>query len=367
MLKNKGFTLVELLAVIAILSLIVVFAMQPIINIFNESSKNAFKDSVYGILDAGESYYLSQQFNLSGMTEDKVFYFPDDTELKIDGSKPSSGTMIINKKGDISIAVTNGKYCITKSYEEKELTITEDIDNCYSSDNIKRLFDLATTSDIVTEVHECAKNGICEVGTKFVISVNENENQNFYVINDSGTEVTLLMDSILYKYLEQIPGQEEGIGGYYAESVKWISNDDYGCDILADQCQKTDKGPVTLLNKLKDMTSNWTNIPERLYIVSDDNPVPSYSNINIKSRARLLTYTEAINICGTECDEFIYSSVLTKDFNGSNSGDYWLSTSDSMSYAKTISYFGSPVYEFYFGSSKPYYNDGIRPVITLSK
>ena len=49
--KNKGFTLVELLAVIVILALIALIATPIILNVINDAKKQAAKDSAYGYMD----------------------------------------------------------------------------------------------------------------------------------------------------------------------------------------------------------------------------------------------------------------------------------------------------------------------------
>ena len=45
--RNKGFTLVELLAVIVILALIALIATPIILNVINDAKKQAAKDSAY--------------------------------------------------------------------------------------------------------------------------------------------------------------------------------------------------------------------------------------------------------------------------------------------------------------------------------
>ena len=52
--KNNGFTLIELLAVIVILAVIALIATPLVLNIIERAEKGAFKDSVYGIMEAAE-------------------------------------------------------------------------------------------------------------------------------------------------------------------------------------------------------------------------------------------------------------------------------------------------------------------------
>ena len=130
-MKKKGFTLIELLAVIVILAIIALIAVPTVMNIISRANKSAFKDSAYGVLKAGENYYMGELLNAQGMTSDKVFDFSKDTsELEINGSKPTGGDMIVNTSGKVALAITNGRHCVTKGFNDEDVTITDDVTNC---------------------------------------------------------------------------------------------------------------------------------------------------------------------------------------------------------------------------------------------
>ena len=56
--RKKGFTLVELLAVIVILAIIALIATPIILNIIKDAKRSAAKDSAYGYIDAVEKYIV---------------------------------------------------------------------------------------------------------------------------------------------------------------------------------------------------------------------------------------------------------------------------------------------------------------------
>ncbi len=130
MRKSDGFTLIELLAVIIILSVIALITIPVIMNIIEKSKKSAFKDSVYGVIKAGELYYTNKLLEPNGVTEDLSFSFPEADGLDIKGTKPTGGSMKINKKGKIELAITNGKYCATKGINDTDVIISNDVKNC---------------------------------------------------------------------------------------------------------------------------------------------------------------------------------------------------------------------------------------------
>ena len=51
-MRKKGFTLVELLAVISILAILVVIAMPNVIKMFNNSKKSSFETEVKTIIQS---------------------------------------------------------------------------------------------------------------------------------------------------------------------------------------------------------------------------------------------------------------------------------------------------------------------------
>ena len=59
-MKNKGFTLVELLAVIVILAVISLIATPMILGVVEEAKKSSFKDSVLSAFDAVEYYDIEK-------------------------------------------------------------------------------------------------------------------------------------------------------------------------------------------------------------------------------------------------------------------------------------------------------------------
>ena len=125
MRNKKGFTLIELLAVIIILAVIALIATPIVLNVIDNARKSANKDSAYGLLDSAKLYYmeslLDESKSLSGNLIDKI---------NVSGSKPSSGTVYINNRGEIALAVVYDKVCFTKNYEDADLTESDDINNC---------------------------------------------------------------------------------------------------------------------------------------------------------------------------------------------------------------------------------------------
>ena len=126
--KKKGFTLVELLAVIVILALIALIATPIILNVINDAKKQAAKDSAYGYMDAVEKYIVSSELEDKSI-KDGTYSVEDLNSMgvSVKGSIPDNGTIKIESKTvksyDIGIdgyAVSNGevkKVSTTKSFK----------------------------------------------------------------------------------------------------------------------------------------------------------------------------------------------------------------------------------------------------------
>ena len=129
--RIKGFTLLELLAVVVLLGVIALVAIPAVINLINNGLKKSFLNSVHGVIKAGDLYYSSKDL-MDEFEGEEIFEFPNNTQgLEIKGQVPTSGSMMINEDGEIAIAASNGTYCIRKGYDEREVVFDMNIEDCY--------------------------------------------------------------------------------------------------------------------------------------------------------------------------------------------------------------------------------------------
>jgi len=128
-MKKHGFTLVEMLSVIVILGILALITIPTVNKIMKNAKISTFESSMVGLVNAGKLYYQSNTV-LGQTMADKTFTFPDASGLEINGEAPKSGSMIVSSQGKIALAVSNGEYCAKKGYDETEISINEDIDNC---------------------------------------------------------------------------------------------------------------------------------------------------------------------------------------------------------------------------------------------
>jgi len=343
-MKTKGFTLIELLAVIVILAIIAIIATPIVLNIIKDSKDSATLQSAELYLGAVETA-VTKNIMDDPTFRPKTCEIQNDGNLKCDeilvkieisGEKPTKGKikLVQGKIEDVEL-VLNGKI-ILKNVDGKLIASN----NKYMSHTLGAI---STTSEKlgVTEVSECVDEGKkCESGTAFALMVNDEEVYKFYVINDDGKEVTLIMNN--------------NVGS----NCVWISENDYleagGTNYTS--YGKNDKGPLTVLKTLYSATEDWTNILEREYLISDDTTSNRYSSFVFISRARIMSHDEIL-VLKTENNDVIPEYL----YEGKS---YWLSgtrtnNSGNVKYmnvsSKSVLYQNIPA------------SFGARPVITISK
>lgn len=119
--SKKGFTLIELLAVIVILAIIALITAPTILNVIENSRKDAAKDKAYGAIDAVKLAYTEAQsdgadvpipftvtFNSSGKGEISADGGTKKYEVKASGEMPSAGSITMNADGKIYIGTASG-------------------------------------------------------------------------------------------------------------------------------------------------------------------------------------------------------------------------------------------------------------------
>ena len=127
--KNKGFTLVELLAVIVILALIALIATPIILNVINDAKKQAAKDSAYGYMDAVEKYIVSSELEDESINDGT--YSVEDLNnmgVSVKGSTPDNGNIEIKNKEVKSYDIGIYGYVVSNG-EVKKVSTTKKIKN----------------------------------------------------------------------------------------------------------------------------------------------------------------------------------------------------------------------------------------------
>ena len=113
-MKKKGFTLVELLAVIAILSILAVLIWPNVLNMFNSGKRDAFKIQVDSVIRAAEAQKQSDTMggnNVPGYCYGIGAVCPSGMELSVNETDVKYAVMFGNDGKVNRIGVENTNYC----------------------------------------------------------------------------------------------------------------------------------------------------------------------------------------------------------------------------------------------------------------
>ena len=403
-MNKKGFTLVELLAVIIILSLLALLASTSVSKIVKDSKSDLYDTQINLIKSAAEAWGADNLYDLPDAGTCKYLTLKDlkqygliDPEIKDPRTnKLFSDSLLIKISGE------ENKYGLNNiSYEVD----SNDVETCRA---VYPVCTLVKNGDV-------APAGISP-GDKYQCKVKDNMEEEFengyyfFVLgtNSDGTTNLIMERNIYYDSTNDV--------GLVATStnkglVAWMSETDYGTAGGANWSGNTDRnmfGPVTAMNYLYKATKDWSNVPDIVMNYIDEGNTKSYgygtitttNNItkitkkdttavtvltdkegytNLKARmprydevhgtGKCLTYAENGNKYGS-CPLYLAnylssSSYVTGDGLQNISGitGYWTlsSIADYSTGAWYVTYYGN-VYSNYVDNEGSF---GVRPVITL--
>ena len=125
MKNKKGFTLVELLAVIILLGIIALVIVPKTLETIDNANKSSFERSVQGLISSVQNMYaesINPDEFISGKTIDQLI-----KDYKLEGKNFENfkyGVVYVSSKGTISVEnVTDGTFCANG--KKNSLTITE--------------------------------------------------------------------------------------------------------------------------------------------------------------------------------------------------------------------------------------------------
>ena len=353
--KNKGFTLVELLAVIVILALIALIATPIILNIIKDAKRSAAKDSAYGYIDAVEKYIVLAKTQTGDYklelvpTEDKELTCETkeecikDTGLigevnkTIKGTKPSKIKLII-KGSEVSTGTEITVDGFVFTYDGKKLTeageTKEDVKKYKVYTNGTEIYyNPETGKKCTTAVSTPGTNSGC---MKWYAFNDDDKSSTVNVILDHNTTA-----GVAYNSTGRNSEMKEAKIALENDTSKW----------------KSDLNPRLIeANEIAKITGNtgWDASKENQeYFYFDSNNKTQKANASNKSKyAWLFDYTDGCTSygCNKEADSSTYG--------------YWTSTRKiyDSDFAWHVFRIGCLHYGGVAGTDY-----GIRPVITISK
>ncbi len=164
-MKNKGFTLVELLAVIAILAILVIIAMPNILGLFNQAKVSSFVIDVQKIMDTATTTFTKDALLNSGKT---VYYSSESNtdlntkELNMNGNEKNYFVEMDRNGNFKRIVVYDANYC----YDIYTNYGGSSIGNINNSNSKEILSQIKKTSVLIDDIRESGEDTVIPIIVK---------------------------------------------------------------------------------------------------------------------------------------------------------------------------------------------------------
>ncbi len=146
--KNKGFTLVELLAVIVILAIIMIIAVPAVLSVLNTAKKKTFSDFGLKIVNEATKKYLAD--DLLGNVNNACIIYDIKNDLDLSNTGDYEGFILLKKIGDGKI-----EHYIT-FWDKDYLISAVKVDNDFGVDD---LIDYTDEDEVLTKGNLAYKAG----------------------------------------------------------------------------------------------------------------------------------------------------------------------------------------------------------------
>ena len=349
---KKGFTLVELLAVIVILAVILLIAVPAVKKTVDNAKKKSAENDALMIKNIAEKYYTS---NLDKDEEITGIDLSTDT-LSYSGEKPTKGYLYFNEDGIAYGKMYINGYCVEVKSDGTNTSEKVSIDEC--NIDIPQVITYANGTVVYynpeTNTKCTASQAVSTAGTKTGC-------MRWYTFNDEGTDtINLLLDHNT------------------TATVAWVTKEDYveagGTVEEYGSVGNTSKGPITALKQLKSDTSTWNkSINPRLIEASEIATITGNSGLTAGGSYYYFhtnSTTKYTGAAGTNKYAWLFDNTYNCTTYGCNvaaSGTHGYWTNTAVSSVSATAFYVVCDGKMNNRNVSHAGNYGVRPVVTISK
>ena len=330
-MKHKGFTLVELLAVIAILALLVIIALPNVLKMFNQAKKDTFLTEAKTIYKEISKKYISET-----MRGNKINIISNDNnKLELESNNLKYN---IKLKGDGSIKkfeVSNGTYCLSGKFNNLSELTTDKITEGKCEEISPKNFSTDDWEIIIDAIRE-GNDGVYNVGDTKEIDLGSYGKHTLRIANKStpsecsNTNFSQSACGFVLEFADIITTHKMNdtainVGGWPASNMyTFVNNDIYNAI------------PDKVKNAIIDTTvvsghgntsgeENFTST-DKLYLLAPKEIYTDWGAISYdtaKDLTRTLDYYTSIGVTTSN-----YSGAIKK--NGTSASAWWLRVANSI-------------------------------------
>ena len=328
-MKNKGFTLVELLAVIAILALLVIIALPNVLKMFNQAKKDTFLTEAKTIYKEISKKYISET-----MRGNKISIVSNDNNKLELESNDLKYKVKLNNDGSIKkFEVSNGNYCISGKFNNlSDLTTDKIIEGkCeetspknFSTDDWKIIIDaIKEGNDGVYNVGDTKEIDLGSYGKHTLRIANKSTPSECSNTNFSQSACGFVLEFADVITIHKMNDTATNVGGWPASSMyTFVNNDIYNA--IPSEIKNAIIDTTVVSGHGKSDTENFTST-DKLYLLTLKEIYTDWGAISYdtaKDLTRTLDYYTNIGVTTSS-----YSGAIKK--NGTSPARWWFRAAGS--------------------------------------
>ena len=322
-MKNKGFTLVELLAVIAILAILVIIALPNVLKMFNQAKKDTFLTEAKTIYKEISKKYISET-----MRGNKISNISNDNNKLELESNDLKYKVKLNNNGSIKkFEVSNGNYCISGKFNNLSDLTTDKIIEGKCKKTSPKNFSTDDWEIIIDTIRE-GNDGVYNVGDTKEIDLGSYGKHTLRIANKStpsecsNTNFSQSACGFVLEFADVIityamNDTDTNVGGWPATSMRtFVNNDIYNA--IPSEIKNAIIDTTVVSGHGKSDTENFTTT-DKLYLLAPKEIYTNFSNSydTAKDLTRTLDYYTSIGVTISN-----YSGAIKK--NGTSAFSWWL-------------------------------------------
>ena len=327
-MKHKGFTLVELLAVIAILALLVIIALPNVLKMFNQAKKDTFLTEAKTVYKEISKKYISET-----MRGNKISIISNDNnKLELESNDLKYKVKLKNDGSIKKFEVSNGNYCISGKFNNLSELTTDKITEGKCEEISPKNFSTDDWEIIIDAIRE-GNDGVYNVGDTKEIDLGSYGKHTLRIANKStpsecsGTGFSQSACGFVLEFADIITIHKmndiaTNVGGWPATSMRTFVNNDIYNAIPSEIKNAIIDTTVVSGHGSKD-TANFTST-DKLYLLAPKEIYTDWSKSydTAKDLTRTLDYYTSIGVTTSS-----YSGAIKK--NGTNASIWWLRSAKS--------------------------------------
>ena len=320
-MKNKGFTLVELLAVIAILALLVIIALPNVLKMFNQAKKDTFLTEAKTIYKEISKKYISET-----MRGNKISIVSNDNNKLELESNDLKYKVKLNNDGSIKkFEVSNENYCISGKFNNLSELTTDKITEGKCEEISPKNFSTDDWETIIDAIRE-GNGSEYAVGSTKEVNLGTYGTHTLRVANTStpsecsGTGFSQSACGFVLEFADIITDHKmndtnTNVGGWPATSMRTFVNNDIYNAIPSEIKNAIIDTTVVSGHESTSEEANFTST-DKLYLLEPKEIYTDWTN-SYDTATRTLDYYTSIGVTTNN-----YSGAIKK--NGTRASYWWL-------------------------------------------